>query len=134
MSKQTIKVIRAIEEIVKENPDFIYNKSRRTGIGCYYTYPVSGNTIVRTEKAKGCLIGQGILKAYPEEFEHLRAIDEKSPIPAYDLLKSRLFSGPDSHFVFLQTLQQNQDLGLAWKEAWEQACFCADFCRLDPEK
>lgn len=109
---ESMKVVQAVRDIVKENPEVIYHQE---GGYCYYT---KGKA---TNGQCGCLIGQAIIKVYPELEEKLKQIDnELNTVPAADsLIEYHLMFEESLGSMWLGYVQSQQDNGKTWEHAVE---------------
>lgn len=123
MPYMTKFVVEAARELIKNSPDAIYKPvDNKVGPLCLYTQGLAGNG------ACGCVVGQAIIKAYPELEGKLKRIDkradeyEDSIIPGVLCLLSELeFEGRLIEKSWLDSLQAHQDKLDTWGNAAKKA-------------
>lgn len=108
---ESMKVAQAVREIVAENPEVVY---KRTSDGCLYTKGKAGDSC-------GCLIGQAIIRVYPELEEKLKDIDDKISPMAGTLLNSHLYFDETKASKWLNSVQHYQDGGSSWEHCVKTA-------------
>jgi hypothetical protein len=105
-----------VVELAKQSPDFKYSTDK--GCKCFYTCGPSDE-----EQNNGCLIGQALVKLYPERYEDLKKLDESgqeisfSSLDNYISLEWEYDNGFDLADSLINAIQLEQDKANCWKDA-----------------
>ncbi|HEY6019706.1 MAG TPA: hypothetical protein VIY48_07340 [Candidatus Paceibacterota bacterium] len=114
MAKARELVELAIEE---KGPKYVYvNSYERTSGVCSYVHDIHG-----VDPEPGCIVGHALILG-GLDVEDFTDINEVSATAALDALWDRgLVHTSGAVCFYLDTLQMNQDAGIAWGEANEKA-------------
>jgi hypothetical protein len=106
------KLIKAVRDLAEEHPDALYYAPPE---GCLYTLGSCGG-------GQGCIVGQAVLRVYPELLEILIKVDMLA-VDANTLFDDELPDLDLSHedIGWLGSVQSNQDHPRAWGVSVTQA-------------
>lgn len=101
---KTSEIVKSVREIVAERPEVSY-----LHVYCHYTQKDA------SDGSCGCLMGQAIIKRYPELEEKLKKTDNRACVPGIkylliEVLKFEELVGVD----WLVRVQALQDSGATW--------------------
>lgn len=98
------KIIEKILELIDESPESEYSPTE-----CFYTKGMAGNGKC------GCLVGQAIVRAYPELKKPLAALDAVGVYPIGIAISRLDIECGTKEEIFLTKVQGRQDSGEEWQ-------------------
>lgn len=98
-------LIEAIRKLAKDYPDACYPASV-----CRYTEGLAG-------PGEGCIVGQGLLAAFPDRFEIAKGLDEDGTFGPQRLLRECGLNYNSLDLRWLEIVQNHQDKGTTWRES-----------------
>jgi hypothetical protein len=100
-------LIQSIRKLAADYPDVCYPD---TYTNCKYTTGLAG-------PGEGCIVGQGLLAAFPHHLEALKDLDDRGFFGPESLLNACQLNYNRTDIQWLETVQMHQDKGTSWRES-----------------
>lgn len=101
------KIVQEIRKLAEKYPEAEYDSS---GSQCLYTK----GRVYGGPKTHGCIVGQAIRRAHPEELESLKKQDAVGDMDAHRMLGPHCKENEELCLDWITEVQNQQDGGASW--------------------